>query len=231
MSREEVRRPLRYLSEAELGVAPVPPVPRVDAATLARSGERFQRTLGAVPSRRTPAGVSRDNGRRDAAAAETAGAPAPAAKGAPAAPPAAAAPMPVASAAPVGAATPTTMDEADGGDVPVESPVERPDLGWWKGPAPAAAADAWPEQLADTIADLFRRADPAFVSWTVTVPMDPEVLPETELRLSLSPHWLSLRFAARSPEASHLLLRHRPRLQSLLERTPNLPHGIDIEIA
>ena len=70
----------------------------------------------------------------------------------------------------------------------------------------------------------------AFVTWTVTVPMDPQVLPDTELRLHLSPHWLSLRFTTQSQRAARLISLHRPRLLSQLEHMANLPHGIDIEV-
>jgi hypothetical protein len=84
--------------------------------------------------------------------------------------------------------------------------------------------------MAQQIVQLCRRADPAFVTWTVTVPLDPDVLPDTELRIHLSEHWLSLRFASHSPRSTDLIFRHRSRLQLLLERTPNLPHGIDIEV-
>jgi predicted pyridoxine 5'-phosphate oxidase superfamily flavin-nucleotide-binding protein len=92
------------------------------------------------------------------------------------------------------------------------------------------AEDAWPDRMAKMIAALCTRADPAFVTWTVTVPMDPQVLPDTELRLHLSPHWLSLRFATQSQRAARLISLHRPRLQSQLEHMANLPHGIDIEV-
>ena len=84
--------------------------------------------------------------------------------------------------------------------------------------------------MAKMIAGLCTGADPAFVTWTVTVPMDPQVLPDTELRLHLSPHWLSLRFATQSQRAARLISLHRPRLQSQLEHMANLPHGIDIEV-
>jgi hypothetical protein len=226
MSRDEVRRPLRYLCEA--GLAPAP-VQRVDAVALARSGERFQRTLGAAPSRRTQGSTPQDGG-RSAAPVEAKGTPAPASKAPPAAPAAARPPAQAARAAPA-VAGPATVDETGGDEAPVPPAGERPDLGWWKAPPAAASPDAWPDQIAHAIADVCQRADPAFLSCTVTVPVDPEVLADTELRLSLSPHWLSLRFATRSPDASRLLFIHRPRLQSLLERMPNLPHGIDIEIA
>jgi flagellar hook-length control protein FliK len=95
---------------------------------------------------------------------------------------------------------------------------------------PAVSQDPWPQQMAQTIAALCARAEPAFVNWTVTLPMDPQVLPQTDLRLSLSQHWLSLRFITQSPQAHHLVCSHRHRLIEQLERLPQLPHGIDIEV-
>jgi hypothetical protein len=92
------------------------------------------------------------------------------------------------------------------------------------------AQDPWPEQMAQTIAALCARAAPSFVNWTVTLPMDPLVLPETDLRLSLSQHWLSLRFITQSPHSHHLVSTHRHKLLEQLERLPQLPHGIDIEV-
>lgn len=95
---------------------------------------------------------------------------------------------------------------------------------------PTWPQDPWPEQMAQTIAKLCARADPSFVNWTVTLPMDPQTLPLTDLRLSLSQHWLSLRFITQSPQSHHLVCAYRHRLQEELERLPQLPHGIDIEV-
>lgn len=92
------------------------------------------------------------------------------------------------------------------------------------------AQDPWPEQMAQTIAALCARAAPSFVNWTVTLPMDPLVLPETDLRLSLSQHWLSLRFITQSAHSHHLVSTHRHKLLEQLELLPQLPHGIDIEV-
>lgn len=93
------------------------------------------------------------------------------------------------------------------------------------------AQERWADRMASLVNQLCSRADPAFKSWTATLRMDPSVLPETQLRLSLSPHWLSLRFVTESAAATRLVSSHRTELQSLLERAPNLPHGIDIDIA
>lgn len=93
------------------------------------------------------------------------------------------------------------------------------------------AEDRWADHMASLVDQLCNRADPAFKSWTATLRMDPAILPETQLRLSLSPHWLSLRFITDSAAATSLVSSHRTELQSLLERAPNLPHGIDIDIA
>lgn len=108
-------------------------------------------------------------------------------------------------------------------------------------PAPQAAKNEheagrrakkrWAEQMATMVTDICDHADPAFRNWTATLCLDPKVLPETKLRLSLSPHWLSLRFISDSQQATALVSTYRSELVSLLEKAPNLPHGIDIEIA
>lgn len=85
--------------------------------------------------------------------------------------------------------------------------------------------------MATMVTDICDHADPAFRNWTATLCLDPKVLPETKLRLSLSPHWLSLRFISDSQQATALVSTYRSELVSLLEKAPNLPHGIDIEIA
>ena len=45
-----------------------------------------------------------------------------------------------------------------------------------------------------------------------TSPVAARVLPETELRLSLSRHHLSLRFHTQSPQSLQLVSHHRPSL-------------------
>jgi hypothetical protein len=97
---------------------------------------------------------------------------------------------------------------------------------------PPAAADTgrWTEDTAQKIATLCNRADASFAHWSVTLPMDPQALPETDLVLSLSPHGLSLLFRTQSALSSRLIGAHKPRLQALLARTRGLPQDIAIEV-
>ena len=112
----------------------------------------------------------------------------------------------------------------------VWSPHDEPDA--WRhaglsGPAP----DHWDGELAQRIVSLCRQADPAMQSWTITVPMDPAVLPETELRLAMSPHAMSLRFHTHSPYSQRLVLRHRQRLVAqLAQALPAPAREIDVDL-
>jgi len=223
MSRAEPRRPLRLLQPAEVAGRPA----AAAQAAAQQSADRFRRTLGA-PRRQetaeaaTPASSSASTS-PDTSAASTPGAGSKASAdrhGALAQP---AAPRATSRAAAILHVLPP-QDEGQAPealDVPADD--DGPDV-------PAAAADDWPERMAASIATLCARADPAIVNWTVTIPMDPAVLPDTTLQLSLSQHWLALRFSTQSPQSHHLVCRYRPRLLEQLERLPQLPHGIDIEV-
>ncbi len=95
---------------------------------------------------------------------------------------------------------------------------------------PATDTGRWTEDTAQKIATLCNRADASFAHWSVTLPMDAQALPETDLVLSLSPYGLSLRFRTQSALSSRLIDMHKPRLQALLARTRGLPQDIDIEV-
>jgi hypothetical protein len=225
MTRTDARRPLRVLSAEELAQLRQQQNPPRSAAQLAalQSADRFRRTL-AGPARRAEPGPPPTASASFAAAvaARPAGAGAvpsplqavvrqlPEEGEPPGAEPLAAAAMP----------WPDPVPEDPGTTAVTGDPHALPDL----------PQDPWPEQMAQTIADLCARAAPSFVNWTVTLPMDPQVLPETDLRLSLSQHWLSLRFITQSPRSHHLVCRYRQSLLEQLERLPQLPHGIDIEV-
>ncbi|SFD77810.1 type III secretion HpaP family protein [Paracidovorax konjaci] len=92
------------------------------------------------------------------------------------------------------------------------------------------APPAWLQDTVQRIAWLCAQADPAFQSWSVTVPMDPAVLPECELGLSLSPYAMSLRFRTSSSESARLISLHRDPLRAQLEALGPSPRGIDIEL-
>ncbi len=93
------------------------------------------------------------------------------------------------------------------------------------GPAP----DGWSEQLAERVGELCRRADPAIQSWQVTVPLDPKVLPETQLHMALSPERLALRFQTQSTYSFGLVSNHEPHLVRLLRKALPFPRQVDVE--
>lgn len=95
---------------------------------------------------------------------------------------------------------------------------------------PADGTPAWLLEAARQVEWLCARADPAFQTWSVTVPMDPKVLPDSELALSLSPYAMTLRFRTISERSATLISRHRSQLQALLEQLPSMPHNIDIDL-
>ena len=225
MSRTEPRRPLRLLQPAEVAGRPA----AAAQAAAQQSADRFRRTLGAT--RRQDAGDAAPDSPSSPSAAAARDTVSPHAEGGglqppsdrhstlarPIAPPAAARTAAVLHALPA----------RDDGPAPEALDVPPDDTG---PDAPAASADDWPQRMAASIATLCARADPAIVNWTVTIPMDPAVLPDTTLQLSLSQHWLALRFSTQSPRSHHLVCQYRPRLLEQLERLPQLPHGIDIEV-
>ncbi|KQV99317.1 hypothetical protein ASC87_21260 [Rhizobacter sp. Root1221] len=94
----------------------------------------------------------------------------------------------------------------------------------------ADGTPAWLLEAARQVEWLCARADPAFQTWSVTVPMDPKVLPDSELALSLSPYAMTLRFRTVSEHSATLISRHRSQLQALLEQLPSMPHNIDIDL-
>ncbi|WP_192884928.1 type III secretion HpaP family protein [Paracidovorax avenae] len=99
-------------------------------------------------------------------------------------------------------------------------------------PARPAAADApaWLHDTVQRIAWLCAQADPAFQSWSVTVPMDPAVLPESEVALTLSPYAMSLRFRTQSSESARLISLHRDPLRAQLEALGPGQRGIEIDL-
>jgi hypothetical protein len=91
--------------------------------------------------------------------------------------------------------------------------------------------DGWQAELARWIAQLCNGADAGLEGWSVTLPMKARILPQTTLRLELSPHWLALRFHTGSARALSLLSRHRTSLEALLRESLKRELPIDIEIA
>lgn len=134
------------------------------------------------------------------------------------------------TAPPPGGAAPPDGRHGDG-----EPHREREECGPGGAPGPGTAsppgaAPAWLQDTVQRIAWLCSRADPAFQSWSVTVPMDPAVLPDSEVLLSLSPYAMHLRFRTGSPEAAHLISLHRDPLRAQLEALGPGQRGIDIDL-
>ena len=214
---EENRRPVRVVPAAEVAGAPRPP------ATV-QAADRFNRTLAG--SRR--AEPMSDKSRLAAEPRAERGAGAERARHAPVA-------LPVLddddtlTLPPIDAPGPVQgTDAATPEDTaPPPDPQFQPPATGAPGPVDMGR---WTEDTAQKVATLCSRADASFAHWSVTLPMDAQALPETDLVLSLSPHGLSLRFRTQSPVSSRLIGTHKPRLQALLARTRGLPRDIDIEV-
>ncbi|WP_431257351.1 type III secretion HpaP family protein [Roseateles chitinivorans] len=134
---------------------------------------------------------------------------------------------PVLAAAEAGAREASEAQEADADqDVALDTvtapPMPIPHVAWT--PLP----EGWERELADTVATLCRSSEPNFHSWTIQVPVDAETLPHTELRLSFSPHQLTLRFSTQSTRSLALISAHQSQLRALLVRA--LPGDRHIEI-
>lgn len=212
MSDDDQRR-VRRVIEGTPTIAPKPPVDW-------RQAERFQRSLG--PARRAEPEPRRE--------AEPESAPVAAPRGTAASEPARGAErrphsMPVQAAVPVVEAT----EEADGASsAPADAP---PPLAWLsQGDAAPPAATGWDVTLVNTISTLCRHTDPSLQGFSVTVPLNAEVLPHTELRLTLSAHYLQVRFRTESTRSHELVLKHLPNLRALLVETLGEARHIDIEV-
>ncbi len=225
MSRTEPRRPLRLLQPAEVAGRPA----AAAQAAAQQSADRFRRTLGAT--RRQDTGDATPDSPTSSTAASARDTAAPHAEGGGLQAASDRHPALARPAAPLAAARTSAILHAlpPREDGPAPEALDVPPDGDGLD-TPPAAADDWPQRMAASIATLCARADPAIVNWTVTIPMDPAVLPDTTLQLSLSQHWLALRFSTQSPHSHHLVCQYRPRLLEQLERLPQLPHGIDIEV-
>lgn len=212
MSDEDQRR-VRRVIEGAPTTAPKPPVDW-------RQAERFQRSLGAA--RRIEPDPRRE--------AEPESAPVSTPRGATSSEPARgterrAHSMPVQAAVPVIEAS----DEADGASsAPNDAP---PPMAWLsQGDANLPAAPGWDATLVNTIATLCRHTDPSLQGFSVTVPLNAEVLPHTELRLTLSAHYLQVRFRTESTRSHELVLKHLPNLRTLLAEALGEARHIDIEV-
>jgi Type III secretion protein (HpaP) len=99
-------------------------------------------------------------------------------------------------------------------------------------PEPAANGRAVVRYLASTVADFCN--DPAVQAsegWRVRIALNEELLPSTLLHLSLSLHWLLLRFECGDERSKAAISAHREALQSALEEVvaPRREVSIDID--
>jgi hypothetical protein len=229
MSTED-RRPRRII--------PGPPLPllnpAVDIATLLQQ-HRFQRALTppVVVTRRIPEPARERRGTPEAPSNGAAPS-----GGAVVARPAPKNDAPAQAAAPANGSKPrrtTGTRAALPREVPVPELPPRPDpledpQAWKHAGLAAPAPDHWDRDLADRIALLCKRADKSFQSWSVTVPLDPAVLPDTELSMSLSLERLALRFQTHSSYSLALVTRHKQRLVASLERALPVTFSRDIDV-
>jgi len=88
----------------------------------------------------------------------------------------------------------------------------------------------WLNDVAQQVARLCTEGDPRFQYWSVTLPLDPAVLPECELQLNLSPGAMTLRFRTGSAQSAALVCKHRDSLLARLEALPSSPPAIDIDL-
>jgi hypothetical protein len=97
--------------------------------------------------------------------------------------------------------------------------------------APAAGdAPPWLHDMVEQVAVLCAQGDPRFQHWSLMLPLDPAVLPDSELRLGLSPGAMTLRFRTGSPQATALVCRYRDELHGRLAALPSSPLEIDIDL-
>jgi hypothetical protein len=120
--------------------------------------------------------------------------------------------------------SPSFASDGGGRDTLKDSPV----------PAVSGAASAgdapWLGDIVEQVTSLTAGSDARFQHWAITVPLDPQALPDCELRLSLSPGTMALRFRTGSSESAALVSRHRDALRARLEALPSSPPAIDIDL-
>lgn len=98
------------------------------------------------------------------------------------------------------------------------------------GAASSSKDPAWLGDIVAQVGQLTTGGDARFQHWSVTVPLDPQSLPDCELRLTLSPGSMVLRFRTGSAGSADLVSRHRDTLRARLEALPSSPPAIDIDL-
>jgi hypothetical protein len=153
-----------------------------------------------------------------------------------------AATAPTGTAAATPAATSARTRRAQSTRATATRPAQVPDLpprrdlledpqAWKHAGLAKPAPDDWDLDLAHRITRLCQKTSPSFQSWTVTVPLDATVLPDTELHMALSPQRLALRFQTLSPYSMALVTRHKDRLVALLSHAMPASREIDVELS
>ncbi|MCM5681489.1 type III secretion HpaP family protein [Schlegelella sp. S2-27] len=221
MSDDEVRRPRRIIPAPPplhgQPAAPAPPRQVERFQRVLQQGRRFDVSLGrAAQASTAPRGDTPVPADGRTAAQRGAGV----APGATAAPPGAIRPPRI-----VEAAAPAEMDSGMPAGAPPASPAsaERP-------PTFGGETGDWDVELVRVIVTLCVSTDPAIEAWSVVVPLDERVLPQTELHLTLSRHALSLRFQTQATQSMRLLSRHRPSLAAMLHQALPGDREIDIDL-
>lgn len=119
---------------------------------------------------------------------------------------------------------------------PLAEPHQRPDHTEHRiqVTAPVSVPDEqlpdWQGQVVDDVLRLTRRASSSMQNWTITLPLRPDVLPDSLLRIEAWPHSLSLRFATNSPISHGRIHAHRHRLEALLSQRLNRRYQIDVDV-
>lgn len=96
--------------------------------------------------------------------------------------------------------------------------------------APRIAVPKWVVELADLVSHTCGQSDKSFSHWSIVIPIDPAVLPDTTLRLDLSPSRLLLRFCTQSTHSLNLISKHNTSLISLLVHSVSEIQNIEIDI-
>lgn len=129
------------------------------------------------------------------------------------------------------AARPAVTREDDQEDTPLEDevPVQVTAAAATAWVLPDAACAATAREVGLTVAGFCNdRAVNNGEMWSVQMALRADLVPDTTLHLSLSPHWLTLRFQAADPAALDLWSRGRETLEQVLENTLSRKRDIAI---
>ncbi len=99
-----------------------------------------------------------------------------------------------------------------------------------RGSAVEPQADNAFHDIASRIAAMVNPASGGPETWFVTLPMDPQALPETVLRIAASRAWMRLRFSTHSGGTVRILMAHMPALARMLEHRLRMPGQIDVDL-